>query len=182
MTDKELFSPVLSEGEEIIKSYRPNKARAYFTQILSWLLLALIFVPCFIGLALEEGSDQVDTITLIIELVIYVAIALFSFLLTHLWCKKTVYAVTNKRILIRTGRIGVDYKSLDFNMLGAVTVNVTWVDKLLHKNTGVVAFGSMSSPLVNSGAAKFSFNYIKEPYVIYKEVKAIIDSSKTENK
>ena len=96
-----------------------------------------------------------------------------------LWCNKTVYAVTNKRVLIRTGYIGVDYKSLDYSMVGAFTVNVNWIDKLLRKNTGSLSFGSMASPMTNGTVAKFNFTYIDNPYEIYKEIKELIDDSKS---
>ncbi len=179
MQDKELFNIVLGEGEEILKTYRPHKFRAFFTQILSWVLLLLLVGICCWGMSVD--GDSSTTASIIVILSIFVVCAVVSLVLTGMWCKKTVYAITNKRVLIRTGRIGVDYKSLDFSMLGAITVNVTWVDKLLHKNTGLIAFGSMSSPLTTQGVAKFAFNFIQNPYEVYKEVKAIIDSNKKEN-
>ncbi len=179
MEDKELFSMVLGDGEEVLKTYRPRKFRAFFTQIITWLLLLVLIGICCAGMLIDKESGSVSGVIVIAS--IFVVLAALSLILTAMWCKKTVYAITNKRVLIRTGRIGVDYKSLDFSMLGAITVNVTWVDKLLHKNTGLIAFGSMSSPLTNQGVAKFAFAYIENPYEVYKDVKAIIDTNKKEN-
>lgn len=183
MEDKELFNLVLGEGEKILKTYRPNKFRAFFAQILTWSFV-LLFWLFFVGAAIYEyfttGLSVGDFASCIGFFAFWLILMAVSLILTHLWCNKTVYAITNKRVLIRTGRIGVDYKSLDYNMLGAVTVNVSWVDKLLHKNTGIIMFGSMSSPLMNGGMAKFAFSYIKNPYEVYKEVKAVIDASKAE--
>lgn len=184
MNDNEQFNLVLGEGEVILKTYRPHKFRAYFGQILLWACLILILIP----MSMLSGVTETGEFDWAIFwgafagfAVFYGVLATISFILLALWYKKTIYAVTNKRILIRTGRIGVDYKSLDFSMLGAMTVNVSWVDKLLHKNTGFIAFGSMSSPLTNQGGAKFNFSYIENPYAVYKEVKAIIDINKKEN-
>lgn len=151
--------------------------RTFFNQIVYWIILSILIVPGVVVLSTIEGGGF-DYIIMSIYLVIYAVLIAISFLLTGLWLNKTIFAVTNKRVLIRTGRIGVDYKSLDFNMLGAITVNVSWVDKLLHKNTGSIAFGSMSSPLGSSGVAKFSFDFVNKPYDVYKEVKAIIDTTK----
>lgn len=177
MNDSELFNVVLGQDEQILKTYRPNKFRAFFAVIVLWVVLLLCFVPIEIAASFDDlGKFKVGVF--IGGLIFWLVIMGLSMLLTGLWCKKTVYAITNKRVLIRTGRIGVDYKSLDFTMLGAITVNVSWLDKLLHKNTGVIAFGSMSSPLVNNGIAKFSFDYIKNPYEVYKEVKGTIDANK----
>ncbi len=181
--DNELFKMVLGEGEEIIKTYRPNKFRAFFPQILGWALFIIIGVVLVACTYASKSADSADRSASIIYLVIFAILAVISLILTALWCNKTVYAITNKRVLIRTGRIGVDYKSLDFAMLGAVTVNVNCIDKILHKNTGVIQFGSMSSPLVGAAASRFAYIYIKQPYEVYKEVKAIIDNAKnTETK
>ncbi len=180
--DSELFKMVLGEDEQILKTYRPNKFRAFFTQILGWaifIIIGIVMVACTYASKATDGSDKAASI---VYLVVFVAIAAISLILTALWCNKTVYAITNKRVLIRTGRIGVDYKSLDFTMLGAVTVNVSWIDKILRKNTGVIQFGSMSSPLVGAAASRFAYLYIKQPYDVYKEVKAIIDGAKNTTK
>ncbi len=176
MKDGELFALVLGEGEQIIKTYRPRAWRAYLTQILTWGFMLILAVLLGIGSGFDE-TGSFNCGFLIAYLTFFIFCAAICFILTALWCNKTVYAVTNKRVLIRTGHIGVDYKSLDFSMLGAMTVNVTWVDKLFRSNTGFIAFGSMSSPLTNQGA-KFTFSFVQNPYELYKEIKAIIDSNK----
>ena len=185
MNDSEQFNLVLGDGEVILKTYRPNKFRTFVGQIILWVIIGLLFIPlCVTAGYTEDGrfNNGVFIGALVGYLVVYGVCAAISFILLALWSKKTIYAVTNKRVLIRTGRIGVDYKSLDFSMLGAITVNVSWVDKLLHKNTGYIAFGSMSSPLTAQGGAKFNFSYIQNPYEVYKEVKAFIDSNKETKK
>lgn len=176
MKDSEFFDLVKDKDEKILKTYRPNKTRAWWTFILTTLLLLIVFsFPIVAGfLAVEEGGFGVALpaiITLALVVILYV-------IMLVLWLNKTIYAVTNKRILIRTGYIGVDYKSLDYTLLGALTVNVNFLDKLLRKNTGSISFGSMASPMVSNTASKFSFSYIKDPYVEYKEIKEIIDSAK----
>lgn len=173
MDDKELFNPVLDQNEDILKIYRPNKLRAYFNLIIFALLIAIIFIPLTIVSSFQE-PETVPTIGLCVGLFAFILVIYLIMMI--LWCKKTVYAVTTKRIIIRTGYIGVDYKALDFNTIGAVTVNVNWLDKLLRKNTGYISFGSMASPMINTANYKFSFLYIEKPYEVYKEVKAIIDS------
>ncbi len=168
-----LFEPILDNNEKIIKIYAPDKKRAWFG-IWIWVILTLlVFVPTTILMFLSNDSE---TIAVAIFCVIYAAIAIIvPIICIGLWCKKTLYAVTNKRIIIRTGCIGVDFKSLEYNMLGAITVNVGLCDKMLRRNTGSISFGSMSSPLTNQGAAKFAFMYVVNPYETNKEVKAIID-------
>lgn len=175
MKDQEYFSLVLDKDEQILRTYRPNRARAWFTTILASIFVFLVIGVTSIG-CLLDGETAVGIVTLVFAAIIIGLLCLF----VALWCNKTIYAITNKRVLIRTGYIGVDYKSLDFTLLGALTVNVSWVDKLLRKNTGSLAFGSMASPLTTSAASKFNFLYIQNPYVTYKEIKSIIDESKSD--
>lgn len=169
------FELVLDKDEQILKMYIPNKPRAMFSAVLFSIFALLMFSPMMIG-ASEE--DSVGWIIIVVWLSISVFFALFIVLMYALWLNKTVFAVTNKRILIKTGFIGVDYKSLDYTLLGAFTVNVNWVDKLMHKNTGTLAFGSTASPMVSNTNTNFRFAYIKNPYESYKEIKTIIDEYK----
>ncbi len=175
MEDKDLFSQILDSDEQIIKTFRPLRSRAYVSTIFSILFMTIILVIWFVAVFYDTTAGVIAWIVPIFIELIYI---IFSIIFIELWCNKTVYAVTNKRVLIRTGYIGVDYKSLNYDMLGAMTVNVNWIDKLTGKDTGTISFGSMSSPLTSQGVAKFMFQYIKAPYEINREVKAIIDSNK----
>ena len=176
---QDLFQVVLGDDEKIVKVVRPHKGRAWFGIIFGFIVLGLMMVP--FGVLMVVFHKQADSDSLaagIGALVFWAIFSIVGFVMTALWSRKTVYAWTNKRILIRTGYIGVDYKSLDLNMIGALSVNVGMVDKILHKNTGTVAFGSMASPMAAQTATKFNFAYSHNPYEIYKEVKAYIDQKK----
>lgn len=175
MKDIELFKPVLDADEEILKIYKPNKFRTFFGTILVCILVTLLFSLAVIGAFLDPETTIATGIGFIVFIVVFDALAI---LLIALWYNKTIFAVTNKRILIRTGYIGVDYKGLDYDTVGALTVNVNWIDKILKKNTGTLSFGSMASPMINTANYKFSFVYINNPYEVYREVKAIIDENK----
>ena len=175
MNELELFQPVLDSDEQILKFYKPNKVRTFFGTILICLLITILFIIPIIGSFLDPETF----ITGIGFIVFVIVFDFLAILMIALWYNKTIYAVTNKRILIRTGYIGVDYKALDYDSIGALTVNVNWLDKLLKKNTGTLSFGSMSSPMINTANYKFSFLYINNPYETYREVKAMMDENKT---
>lgn len=175
MKELELFKPVLDADEEILKVYKPNKFRTYFGTFLVCIFITVLFMIPIIASFLDTETSIATSIGFIVFVVVFDALTL---LLIALWYNKTIFAVTNKRILIRTGYIGVDYKGLDYDTIGALTVNVNWLDKLLKKDTGTLSFGSMASPMINTANYKFSFLYIKNPYEVYREVKAIIDANK----
>lgn len=175
MKELELFKPVLDADEEILKVYKPNKFRTYFGTFLVCIFITVLFMIPIIASFLDTETSIATSIGFIVFVVVFDALTL---LLIALWYNKTIFAVTNKRILIRTGYIGVDYKGLDYDTIGALTVNVNWLDKLLKKDTGTLSFGSMASPMINTANYKFSFLYIKNPYEVYREVKSIIDANK----
>ena len=175
MKELELFKPVLDADEEILKVYKPNKFLTYFGTVLVCIFITVLFMIPIIASFLDTETSIATSIGFIVFVVVFDALTL---LLIALWYNKTIFAVTNKRILIRTGYIGVDYKGLDYDTIGALTVNVNWLDKLLKKDTGTLSFGSMASPMINTANYKFSFLYIKNPYEVYREVKAIIDANK----
>ncbi len=175
MNESELFKPILDTDEQILKLYKPNKFRTYFSTILICLFISILFSVLIIGSFLDNETPLATSIGFIVFVVVFDILAI---LMIALWYNKTIYAVTNKRILIRTGYIGVDYKALDYDTIGALTVNVNWLDKLLRKNTGTLSFGSMSSPMINTANYKFSFLYINNPYDAYREVKAVMDENK----
>lgn len=194
MNDKELFSPILQKDEEIIKTFKPNKKRyvlvsGLFSSIFQILLLALgiiMAVAGFSGNVLNEDGT-VDYgfgwfgVVIVVLFVIFILITWISLAVSH---KKTIYAYTNKRILIRRGFIGVDYATLDFDMIGGLMVNVGLLDKLIKKNggTGTITFGSAASPVINTGNAggvtPFTWKNIDDPYGVYREIKEVIDNSK----
>ena len=184
MAEKELFQPILDDDEEVVKVVRLHKGRAWFSTIASLILFSLVLVPLGVLMIIYHEPTMTDEEDMlvpgIITLCFWAIVTLVAIVCVALWCSKTVYAWTNKRVLIRTGYIGVDYKSLDLNMVGALLVNVNVIDKMLRKNTGTIAFGSMASPMTMQSTSKFSFSFIHEPYQIYKEVKVYIDQKKNE--
>ncbi len=193
---EEVFNQILDKDENIIKIIKPNKAKMFWSLFFKSFFLWIVFSLC-IGFAfgqsfgtskiLEDGTESVDlnlTAFLISVLVITFIFIVVDIVVFYLKYTKTFYAYTNKRVLIRHGIIGVDYKSLDKKSIGAVTVNVSLLDKIVRQNTGTIVFGSMSSPIITNSngttSDNFKFANIKNPYDIYQEIKSNIDE--TQNK
>ena len=180
----ELFNNILDKDEQVLKIFKPNKLKMFFSMFFRgffvWLwFLLLLFLEIFVPQVDEAGNTIEGTpwggiIALSVLVVLLITISVVCFVLEY---KKTFYAYTNKRVVIRRGIIGVDFKSLDMNMIGAVTVNVTLLDKIVRKNTGTIVFGSMASP-ISQNNFMFKFAHIVNPYETYKEIKNVIDDFK----
>lgn len=175
-----LFDNILDSDEKIIKVLKPNKFKFFWSSVLGAIIFTLFFVG--FGVMTVTIPDELGEVAPIGVLIVIVAlVVVLDFLLifcTYLSYKKRFYAYSNKRVIIRCGVIGVDYKSLDIDMIGAIDVGVGLLDKLFRKNTGTISFGSVASPMTAGGGAAFSFYSVQNPYELYKEIKTVINETK----
>jgi hypothetical protein len=190
MENKELFAPILQEDEEIIKVLKPNKTRYIYLSGLAFTLLALIPILVMaapFGMLIDAFKEDSAPTPVVIELSIFGGFILLT--LIAVWVglnmsyKKTFYAYTNKRILIRRGVIGVDYATLDYEMIGGLMVNVDFLDRLMKgsDNPGTITFGSSASPVIytrNGRTAAYAFRNIDHPYEVYRDLKHMVDEYK----
>lgn len=173
------FADILDNGEQIKVCYTPSKKKLYISSFV-YLTFIMLFVALFSYLAMipeEEGQPMPDFANVVPLIVFAVGFIIGSaFIIVH--AKKVVYALTDKRIIIRTGIIGVDYKCLDLKSIGATEVYVSFIDKLLGGKTGTIRFGSMSSP-INGNNVPYAFSNIEKPYQTYKLLKEEIEKVKS---
>ena len=176
---KSLFGPVLDDDEDLIKVYKPNRTKFFFLNIISTLLMFLLFLAISIlAILFPEDGSKGNPIYILIPVGIFVLVLALYIAIIILYYNNLYYACTNKRLIIRSGVFGVDYKSLDISMIGAVDVSVSLVDKILKKNTGSIRFGSMASPINSTNTTPYKFGHIIDPYETCKYVKNIIDTNK----
>lgn len=176
-----MFDDILDKDEKVIKIFKPNKFKYWLSHILGTFVFS-IWIPLitFIGVFAEDEPLPFNTIYWGIG--IFVVLFLGVIFTQVLHYKKLVYAYTNKRVLIRTGIIGIDYKSLDMKMIGAVDVYTSFLDKIIGKKTGTIKFGSTASPIQsNNASSSYMFSHINDAYPTYREIKEQIDNYK-ENK
>ncbi|MCK9575633.1 MAG: PH domain-containing protein [Clostridia bacterium] len=176
---EEIFTNILDKDEVIIRTFKPNKAKLFLSSILlTFFVLIWIVATPLIGMLSSGVNVQIIVPITLLALAFILVVAL---LFTSIYYSNLYYAYTNKRLIIRTGVFGVDYKSLDMAMIGAINVYVSLLDKLLKKNTGSITFGSMASPMVsssNGGVSNYKFAHIVAPYDSYREIKNIIEDYK----
>lgn len=189
MKELDELKKILDDDEEVKLHYKPNKTRYVVVNILFSLLFLLIafsgmFVVGLLGVLdvikfTGEGGER-DLLAPIIFLVISAPILLVCILTTIGYIvryKRALFVVTNKRLIIRSGFIGVDYKSIELKYVGLVNVRVDFLDKLSGGKTGTITFASAAIPMTNgqnntNGA--FCFACVENPYEVYKQVKSFI--------
>jgi hypothetical protein len=89
----------------------------------------------------------------------------------------TLYASTNKRIILRTGFWGIDFKSIDYDKILDIRVDVNPFENMFRVgtikiNTGLT--GNKGAPIYDSIGA------IQNPYGVFKQIKTVSVNIKTD--
>ena len=181
---EKLFENILEDDEKIVKTFKPNKAKLYASTFFSVILCC--FFPLLVSilgiLIPDEFGYKPDALFVLIPISLFILVLILTWVFLSIYYKNVYYAYSNKRIIIRSGILGVDYKSLDLSMIGAVDVYVSVIDKILRKNTGSVTYGSMASPMNGNTGSLYRFSHIETPYETCKEIKTAINSFKESKK
>ena len=190
MNEFEEFKKVLDSDENIVYSYKPNKTRFVWLNVLGSFFFTLIFAAFFVvfGVVWLINSDEKDFLAIIFFIVgggIFVLFNLVTIIFSFVRYNKTYYVVTNKRLVIKTGVIGVDFRTLDLHMIQSVDVKVGLLDKFINPNTGSIIVGSSSTPIGGAmnqrtvgnplASGFFSFADIDNPYDVAKQIKSHVD-------
>lgn len=181
-----IFDPILGRDETVIETFKPNKTREVILNLVGLTLGVAVFVLLpilciLLGLSGSDGSEgDSPWIVLIPCFVIFGVFFLLGAIGIIFGYKKKAFCVTNKRVIIRSGIIGTDFKTLEFDLVGGISVNVGIFDKMMKPNTGKISFASAASPVLNNGkgVSTYIFTAIENPYDAYKRIKEIYDDYK----
>ena len=187
--ENDSIKQILGDDEFVELSLKPNRIRSTLVGNISGLIFAALFSSIFIIIGVlvvagviknESGNPEVlGGIFFIAFGSIPLLSAMINFVGRIVKFKNIEYVVTNKRLIIRSGIIGVDFKEINLDQIGAVTVRVDFLDKLVKPNTGTIFFGSASTPIVQSDkgntSLQFKFADIENPYEEYKRIKDILN-------
>lgn len=176
------FENVLDNDEVVVKAWKSNKKRYYLGYWIWIVLTTLAFIGGIISVFFAPAEEAVSAI--IPTGILFVA-SWIMLLFAWLYYRNVYYCYTNKRIIIKSGIIGVDYHSLYLKSITAINVHVGLLDKLMKQNTGTIYFGAASSQIGGgqNGVNPYKFACLVDPYTLYKELKSTIDEqSKQEEK
>ncbi len=178
---------LLSAGEEVLYEYKPNSVRYLFIGQLLSILIGIIFGSVFfligllgvIGVIIADDGSRFGFIIMLVVGLVPVISPILRFLTSFKRYKNTAYIVTNNRLIIRSGFIGVDYKEMSLISVTSMDVRVDFFDKLVHPNTGTSSFANAANPMYGSqngraNVSNFRFDYIENPYEVYKKIKEIL--------
>ena len=174
------FDSVKDDNEEILWIEKP-KFIPYIFSSLGILGGALIFVGIYLafnrlGNFKEQSGDGFHWLFITLP----IGFSLWSFLKKLFSYGNTRYAYSNRRIMIRTGFIGTDFKSIDYDKISDMEVTVNFVERAF--NVGTIKFFSGRTETNDNTTTKLydRWEAISNPYEIFKQVKQVSVDIKTD--
>ena len=161
---------VLSENEQILWRGKPKKSAFILNRILTMLpfaLLWLLFDGGFIVLLCTIGSEIPKPV--IIGICVF-----FVFHLLPVWIwishivtanrqhKNLEYAFTDKRIIIKSGIIGIDFKNIYYTDISSVNLRVGLVDRMCKVGDIYIKGKSSADVLYDISNCYFITNKLQE--------------------
>ena len=161
---------IIVEGEEVIWSGKPKKSAFIINKVLTMLPIAIIwllFDSGFIIAFLSSGETGM----------LWFIVPFFAFHLMPVWIwlsnvltankkwKNTEYAITDKRIIISSGFIGMDYQSIYYKDIENVHLKISVIDKILK--VGDIYFDTTDK-------VKPAFLDVENAYEIYPKLQKVV--------
>ena len=94
--------------------------------------------------------------------------------------KNTFFCYTDKRVIIKTGFLGVDYKTKDFYNIGNVEVNVGPLENMLGVGTIRIDEEIIRTRNNHSRRTGNRLYGVQKPYEVFKSLKEIVMDIKTD--
>ncbi|MBQ8248070.1 MAG: PH domain-containing protein [Lachnospiraceae bacterium] len=168
---------VLFDGEEILWRGKPQKLcyiLKSFGRLLPAALIFLAFDVFFIGIIASTGAFAEMWPFLVFFFAFHllpVWKCIGKLITANLEYKNVEYAITNRRIIARTGIIGLDFDGIDYSDISNVRVDVSILERIF--GTGSLIISS------TSGNVSF-FCSIQNPYDVYKKLNKILVDMKAD--
>ena len=179
---EERFGQILETNEEIKTIEKPHTVRFFVVQFCIAFFAMLIISTC----AMIELVDYYGFAVVWAPCVISALCILIYMLLAMGYYKNKFYCITNKRVIIRSGVVGADYKSIDLKDVSGVKLKKIWFDVLFKRNTGTIILGSLDDKDIELSfdemGALFRFSGVRDVVKIEELLKSLIKDAMPKDK
>jgi len=158
-----VISQVLEPGEKIVWEGEISRALIGFQ----------IFIAAIIIILLAIFFRSLT------QSVLLVLLSFSAIYFTYRLIKK--FILTDKRLLIRTGLIGADFRSIYFTEVRSADVRVDLIDKIFNIGTISVNIGLIASGGVNNkstATTKIILPHLDAPYFVYQKFQETLNAHK----
>ncbi len=169
---------LLGEGEEVLWRGKPKKSAYILNKVLYMLPVVLLWLA--IDVTLLCVVYILDTPTLVrVFVTCFIAVHLLPF---WMWLSGVItasrryknmdYALTNRRVIIRSGLIGIDFESVGYKDIVNVNLRVGLIDRMLK-------VGDLYFENAQRGRKNVFFD-IENPYEAYKVAQRVVSDIQTD--
>ena len=164
---------ILEPKEKVIYNGKPEYA-PYVTAAIFGILIAVVIIGFFIGTYIKS---------VLFAILAGVIIFILGIIISNMAYTRTHYAVTNKRAIIQSGIIGRDFKSIDYDKIQNVSVNVGILGMIFKVGTIRIFTGEMESVSTGEHSSRIqakydTFNYLASPYEVLKKLQTHLSKRK----
>jgi len=175
------FESIKDHNEVILWTGKPKFIPFIFTGILGG-IFTIAFAVVWLLTARDFGSNIDSNSTNYFWLfgLIPLLAGLFAFLIKVFSFSNTSYSYSDKRVMMRSGFIGTDFKTIDYDKISDIEVTVSVVEKIY--NVGTIRFFSGRTQTDEGNTTKLydSWSAIENPYEVFKMVKQTSVNIKTD--
>lgn len=165
-----LFKDILSTDEKVLKVFKPDKTKFMSAAIFKYIFPA--FLTFFFALAVFVSGSVLASFVVTLLFFAFTGGVYFVSLVRY---NNSFYALTDRRVIVKCGMLGNNFKTLDLKSVGAVNVYTGFLDRLLGKGTGAVRFWSADTLTVDrQGSLCVSFEHLPNVYSAYLELKTYV--------
>jgi len=162
---------ILEPREKITYNGKPEYA-PYITGVVLAAILASGVIGIFAGVFLKS---------ILFAGIIGIIVFVLGMILGNMAFNRIHYALTNKRIIIQSGIIGRDFKSIDYDRMQNVSVDVGILGVIFKVGSIKIFTGEMEA----AGGRKLGmqarydhFNYVASPYEVLKKLQTHLSARK----
>jgi len=181
--DKELlpeFESIKDDKEEILWTGKPKFIPFIFTGISGGIFIVSFAIVWLLTTRNFGSNDNNSPSYFWLFGLIPLIAGLFAFLKKVFSFSNTAYSYSDKRVMMRSGFIGTDFKTIDYDKISDIEVTVSVIEKMY--NVGTIRFFSGRTQTDEGNTTKLydSWSAIENPYEVFKMVKQTSVNIKTD--
>lgn len=177
------FDSIMNEGEKILWFGKPKFIPYIFSDFVPgiftlsfgiiWLLVSINIKPDNKALGADWNYFWLFGLLPILQV-------FYSLLNKILSYSNTAYAYSDRRVMMRSGFIGTDFKIIDYDKISDIEVTVSVIERMY--NVGTIRFFSGRTQTDEGNTTKLydMWTAIENPYEVFKMVKQVAVDIKTD--
>lgn len=176
------FESVKDEDENFIWLGKPELKTFLANMLVTGIIgVVLITAVVMFNLRVMKENENSNSFFVYFMLAIIFIPLIFRYFAAILSYKNTIYGFSNKRIMMRSGFVGTDFKMIDYDKIIDIEVKVNPIARFF--NTGTIKFFSGREKLDDEGSSTKLYDewkYIENVYEVFKQVKKVMVDIKTD--